>query len=284
MAAQLGGGARVTGWRRLSGGLSSAVHRLTVIDGSARRFVVLRQYASPSGATEVTRESSALRSLAGSGLPAPELLAFSVDGTSIDGHPSLLMSRAAGHVLLTPRDPQLWLAQVATAAAAIHDLAIAAPPVEPLFVPRRRRVPASATKKKLWQQVFKLLAVPHEPGEVVFLHRDFQHFNLLWSRERLSGIVDWPFASTGPREVDIGHARLNLAVLQGFDWAERLRLAYEAEVGRTLDPWWDLHELASYDDSWKEFIPIQVAGRYAVDATGMTRRVEAMLEATLRRL
>jgi hypothetical protein len=30
---------------------------------------------------------------------------------------------------------------------------------------------------------------------------------------------------------------INLAVVFGADWAERLRLAYEAEAGRAVDPW-----------------------------------------------
>ena len=81
----------------------------------------------------------------------------------------------------------------------------------------------------------------------------------------------------------MGHCRLNLAVLFGADAAERFRLAYEAETGHRLDPWWDLHANASYDDRWMEFIPIQVAGRIPVDTVGMTGRVEDLLRATLAR-
>ncbi|MCW2936210.1 MAG: hypothetical protein JWM19_7172 [Actinomycetia bacterium] len=63
---------------------------------------------------------------------------------------------------------------------------------------------------------------------------------LLWRRGRLTGVVDWATSCTGPADFDVGHCRLNLAVLFGADWAERLRLAYEAEAGRAVDPWWDL--------------------------------------------
>ena len=82
----------------------------------------------------------------------------------------------------------------------------------------------------------------------------------------------------------MGHCRLNLAVLYSANWAERFRLAYEAEAGRSTDPWWDLHELAAYGDDWPQFIPIQVGGRIPVDADGMTARVEELLESVLRRL
>jgi hypothetical protein len=51
-----------------------------------------------------------------------------------------------------------------------------------------------------------------------------------------------------------------------------------------VDPWWDLHALASYGDAWRRFIPVQVDGRAPVDIAGMTTRVEEVLTATLRRL
>jgi aminoglycoside phosphotransferase (APT) family kinase protein len=115
-------------------------------------------------------------------------------------------------------------------------------------------------------------------------HGDFQHFNLLWARGRLTGVVDWSVASLGPPEIDVGHCRLNLAVLFSADRAERFRLAYGAETGRSTDPWWDLHALASYGDGWRHFIPIQVGGRVPVDTGGMTGRVEQLVESALRRL
>jgi hypothetical protein len=73
-------------------------------------------------------------------------------------------------------------------------------------------------------------------------------------------------------------------VLYSADWAERFRLAYQAETGRSTDPWWDLHSLVSYADAWRQFIPIQVGGRVPVDTDGMTARVEDLLESALRRL
>jgi aminoglycoside phosphotransferase (APT) family kinase protein len=117
-----------------------------------------------------------------------------------------------------------------------------------------------------------------------FIHRDFQHFNLLWAGGRLTGVVDWSVAASGPPEIDVGHCRLNLAVLYSADWAERFRLAYEAETGRRTDPWWDLQEPAAYDDAWPRFIPVQVGGRVPLDAGGMTARVEELVESALGRL
>lgn len=52
VAASMGRGSRIVGYRRLTGGVCSAVHRLTVERRGMRMFVVLRQYpgrAWPAG-------------------------------------------------------------------------------------------------------------------------------------------------------------------------------------------------------------------------------------------
>jgi aminoglycoside phosphotransferase (APT) family kinase protein len=89
-----------------------------------------------------------------------------------------------------------------------------------------------------------VLAEPESRSEPRFIHRDFQHFNLLWSRRRLTGVVDWGSAASGPPDMDVGHCRLNLAVLYDADWAERFRLACQARAGQRTDPWWELYALA----------------------------------------
>ena len=87
-----------------------------------------------------------------------------------------------------------------------------------------------------------------------------------------------------PADVDVGHCRLNLAVLFSAEVAERFRLMYEAEAGRQVEPWWDVHQLLAYGDDWPAFIPLQVAGRAPLDVPGMTGRVEKLLADGLARL
>jgi aminoglycoside phosphotransferase (APT) family kinase protein len=118
----------------------------------------------------------------------------------------------------------------------------------------------------------------------VLIHGDYQHFNVLWSRGRLSAVVDWASAGIGSPDVDVGHCRLNLAVLFSADLAERFRELYESEAGRRVEGWWDVDALLEYDDTWPEFIPRQVAGRAPLDLRGMTSRVEDLLASTLARL
>jgi aminoglycoside phosphotransferase (APT) family kinase protein len=127
-----------------------------------------------------------------------------------------------------------------------------------------------------------VLAEPRAPGRTCFIHRDYQHFNLLWSCEQLTGVIDWVEASIGPPDIDVGHCRLNLAVLFSSEIAERFLAIYEAEAGRRVDPRWDVHALLSYGPDWKRFLPLQIDGRAPLDVAGMTRRVEAVLARVLR--
>ena len=57
----------------------------------------------------------------------------------------------------------------------------------------------------------------------------------------------------------------------------------EAEAGRRVDAWWDVHALLSYGPDWKQFLPIQIDGRVPLDVDGMTARVEDVLGRALRR-
>ena len=276
-------GVRVAGFRRMTGGIIAAVRRLTVeyVASGRREFVVLRQYEHHGA---VDREAAILRQAAGAGLPVPRLLAASAAGIEAGGHPSVLMTRLPGRADLSPADPERWLGQIADVAVRIHDAAITAPAYGRWVDPWQLTVPPSASQPRLWSTLARVLREPESPYQPHFIHGDFQHFNLLWSRARLTGVVDWGSAGSGPADIDTGHCRLNLAVLFGADWAERFRLAYEAQAGRRIDPWWDLHALAIYNDSWPQFIPVQVNGHARVDVAGMTGRVEELLQATLRRL
>jgi aminoglycoside phosphotransferase (APT) family kinase protein len=282
----LGSGARVISVRRLPGGITSAVHRLSVrLPGGDPGQVVLKRYTDPDwgDAQAVRNEAAALAAVEPTSVPAPRLLGASPDGNDTDGVPSLLMTRAPGRVCLAPRDLDAWIRELAALLPVLH----AGLAEVRAFPPRdvdSLAVPASANRPEVWTAARR--AIESEPpiGEPVFVHGDYQHFNVLWWRGHLSALVDWSSARVAHPDIDVGHCRLNLAVLHSVDVAERFRLAYESEAGRRVDPWWDIHQLLAYDDGWREFIPIQVAGRAPLDVRGMTDRVEAMLATTLARM
>ena len=284
--ASCAGGSRVVTGRRMVGGITSAVHRLTVADASGtRRHVVLRRWVDVDavrGRRRAQREARVLEALARERFPAPELVAVS-DGRDTDGTPAVLMTRAPGHVHLTPSDPEAWLRQAAEMLPRLHDLAIEADASAPAGS-RPATAPAWVSRSSLWAEAHRLLAAgPPSSTPQCFVHGDYQHFNLLWRRERLVAVVDWVRPLLGSPDLDVSHCRLNLAVLFGVEFAEKFRLAYEAAAGRGVDPWFDVNGITRFSLDWLDFIPLQVGGRATIDITGMPRRVESLLAIALRR-
>ncbi|HEY6176161.1 MAG TPA: aminoglycoside phosphotransferase family protein [Kofleriaceae bacterium] len=283
----IGAGARVVGWRRLTGGITSSVHRLTVEHHGHRAPYVLRRWVPDGknaeyGIGAVASETAALTALERSSIPAPRVIGSTTDAAHAG--PAVLMTRVPGRVDLMPRDPERWLQQMAHMLTQIHSLDISAKPFESWLDRSRLSLLPDASRPDIWSEAFALVAEERPPAHTCFIHRDYQHFNLLWLRERLTGVIDWVEASIGPPDVDVGHCRLNLTLLFSADVADRFRQMYEAEAGRKVDPWWDVHALLSFGPEWKRFLPLQIDGRAPLDVDGMTTRMEEVLERTLRRL
>ena len=275
------------GWKRLTGGLTSIVHRLTVERNGRREEYVLRWWVPDSEweqwiAHAVPLEAAVLTKLEGSDIPAPRVIGSTTD-TALGG-PAVLMTRLPGKMHLMPRDREPWLRQMAQMLARIHALALDSKPFESWLDRSQLSPPPDASRADVWREAIALVAEERAPARSCFLHRDYQHFNMLWSRERLTGVVDWNEACVGPPEVDVGHCRLNLTVLFSAGVADRFRAIYEAESGHRVDAWWDVHALLSYGPSWQQFLPIQIDGRAPLDVEGMTGRMEEVLEGALRRL
>ena len=290
VAASMGRGSRIVGHRRLTGGVCSAVHRLTVERHGLRTFVVLRQYPGGLGLqASLAKEIANLGVVAGSGLPVPSILATDVAGASTGGAPSLLMTRLPGHVHLDPAEPRSWLTRIAELAALLHSLDLPAKTFSPWtdswIAPRDGfQVPVGAAKPAVWRAAFEVMAEPPPEDPAVFLHGDFLPVNMLWSRGRITGLTDWNGVHRGARAIDVGHCRRYLAALRSPEWSEQLWSLYESVAGAALHPWWDLYALLHHDDSQPKWILGQVAGRRPVDVAGMTSRVEVAVEAALRRL
>ncbi len=288
VARAVGAGARVTGGRRLKGGITSSVHRLAVETRTGTRIqVVLRRWTPGAwGATAdaprlVERESQVLRGLEATDIPAPRLLAADPTGDAT-GVPALLMTRVAGRVDLTPPDSAAWLGQMAVMAIRIHATDVDAEPRE--WKPREVPVPDWTSKPAVWEAAADLIRGAVQPHEHRLAHGDYQHFNVLWRRGQLTGVVDWVNACRGPADMDVGHCRLNLAVLYSPEVAADFLDAYEADAGRRVDPYWDIRSAtAPAFSDWAAFIPIQVGRRAPFDSAGMHRRIDDHLAAALRR-
>ena len=290
-AASMGEGSRIVGYRRLTGGVNSAVHRLTVERHNTRTFVVLRQYPAGSIAlrTAMEEEIANLKVVAGSGLPVPTILTADVAGAATCGAPSLLMTRLAGHIHLNPAEHRPWIERIAEFAAHLHAVDLPAATFRPWtdswITPLGQfQVPAGAQKPAIWQAAFDAMeSAPPEDG-AVFLHCDYLPVNVLWSRGKITGLTDWNGIHRGSRAIDVGQCRRYLASLYSPDWAEQLGSLYESIAGVPLHPWWDLYALLHHDDNAPKSISRQVAGRRPIDVSGMTARVEIAVGRALQRL
>jgi aminoglycoside phosphotransferase (APT) family kinase protein len=282
------GGTRVVTVRRLTGGVATATHRLRLASG--RRVILRRHNAAwvERDPTVVAREAETLAHVAGRGLPVPELLACDPDGRATGERPAIVLGRLPGGIDLAPADPDSWLEQLAGALAAIHDLPpvpASSPPTESPWSERPWQPPSWSAHPERWAEAIARCAeAPPGYGAAPdrLVHGDFQHFNLLWRRGRLTGIVDWGAPPARPIDSDLGHCRLNLVILYGTEVADGFLQRYTARTGRGVDPAWDLFETVVFLPTWAPTILRQVGRRLAVDAGAIHRRVDEHLATLLR--
>jgi aminoglycoside phosphotransferase (APT) family kinase protein len=271
--------ARVTEVASLPGGITADMDRITVDSPTGPIDVILRRWPDEAW-TEglVTREACALEAIRGRGVPAPQLLAMDEDGAET-GVRCTLTSALAGQPDLSPADRQSWLGQLATTQAAIHAV--------PNHVETRwvgwydDGAPLDWLADRGLRDAAREAASGPLLDESVLVHGDYQHFNVLWRGDRLSGVVDWPNAATGNRGSDVGHCRLNLAVLFDTRTAADYLVMYERAAGIRADRRADLRALLCFDLEWQRFIPRQVAGRAPIDVPGMPGRVAAAIRDAL---
>ena len=279
MAQQVDPRARVNAVAPLPGGIIAVMDRVTIDAPSGFTDVVLRRWPDEDWSEGlVIREASALAAVRGHGVPAPQLLAMDEDATET-GVRCTLTTALTGRPDLAPADMRSWLSQLATTQAAIH-----AVPDHP----QTRWDGWHDDGRPLdWLADRGLRAAAREAvsgplvDEEVLVHGDYQHFNVLWHQGRLSGVVDWPNAATGNRGSDVGHCRLNLAVLFDAASAGDYLVRYERAAGVPVDRRADLRALLCFDLEWQGFIPHQVAGRAPLDLAGMPGRVAATIRGAL---
>lgn len=241
--------ARVVAVRRLPGASSTAVHRLDLADG---RRVVLRRYVWPgfvqSEPLAPRREVDALTFAAAHGLPVPEVVAVDLAGRATgDGVPAVLLSLVPGRPLAAP-DPRA----LAELAVSIHAVDARAFPhhyfgwyegvlVEP---------PRASRRPEVWSEALELRTTAMPSYRPVFVHRDFHPGNVLFVRSKVTGVVDWAGACSGPAGCDVAHCRANLLAWAGRAAAEAFVACYEERSGTTLDPYWLLASVLEHEPAY----------------------------------
>ena len=253
-------GGTVVSVRPLRGGLSSAVHAVTVaLRGGRTVRAVLRRYVRPELNVEEpgisAREERTLRFVQTLDLPTPQFLAADHTGAAA-GTPAILMSLLPGRVEWSPPGAGNWLRRLAHLLPSIH--AGAPPPgvIAPFapYAQERYDPPGWARRPTVWERAVEIFHGPAPSGPEVFIHRDFHPGNVLWRGGKVTGVVDWQFASIGPPSADVGHCRGNLLPFGG-DVADRFTAIWEDITGLTYHPWGDIVAIIGFLDPLRDDPP-----------------------------
>lgn len=252
-------GGTVVSVRALRGGLSSAVHAVTVaLPGGGTERAVLRRYVRPADGEDrdlSVREEQALRFARTLEPPTPRFIAADHDGAQA-GVPAVLMSLLPGKVEWSPTDPKHWLRRLAGLLPPIHT---ATPPYGVIrrFAPyaqERYDLPGWARHPGMWERAVEIFHEPAPTGPEVFIHRDFHPGNVLWRRGNVTGVVDWQSAGIGPPAVDVGHCRCNL-LPYGRDVVDRFTAIWEEMTGLTYHPYGDIVAIIGFLDALRDDPP-----------------------------
>lgn len=242
-----------------AGGMSSAIHAVTVDDASGARLpLVLRRYVRADWLARepdlAEHEARVLELLGPARVDAPRLVAVDTDGSECDV-PAVLMTRLPGRVRWTPsRDLDGYLTPLVDALLAIHAVAIPRSatirPFRPYHQDQALSPPKGTSCPDAWVRAIEVHAGPPLASARVLIHRDFHPGNVLWAGNALSGVVDWCNASAGVPEADVAHCRVNLAYGLGIDAAERFTTRWLERSGtREYDLYWDLVDaVSSFED------------------------------------
>lgn len=258
----------------LKGGISSLVHGITLLADGIEREVVLRQidnndWLRSQPDVTVQEAASLQRAARATGVQIPELIAFDESGNSC-GMPAVLMTRLEGEVDLEPMALDRWLDGLAAALVKLHL-------IEPDDFPWTFRPYSDASKldtsawskiPEVWQAAASIVTKRTPAYTKRFIHRDYHPANVLWKGGEVSGVIDWVNGCVGPAGVDVGHCRVNLALLHGTAAADSFlsRYLYHAESDFIYDPYWDLVTLIDFA-FWR---PEVYGGWTALGVEGLT--------------
>ena len=245
---QLEPGARLFRVRALTGGISAWTHR---VDFSTRAgsesSVVLRSFVRDDARENVEREWRVLEYVRRLPFVTPEPLLLDAGGSLI-GAPTIVMSLVPGRSWLAKRGLGPWVDQLAETMAAMHDASLPrdGAPKNPWVRVWRLDEPhpvfhGNRLAEEIWPLMVELRPV-YESGPKAFCHNDLWAGNALYSRGRLTGVIDWSWPGFGPADYEVAYAvfDLELQLGVGSPVAARFVRTYEAAAGRKvehLDAW-----------------------------------------------
>ncbi|KOU01158.1 aminoglycoside phosphotransferase [Streptomyces sp. NRRL F-5755] len=292
-------GERVVRAEALHGGITAEMRKVTIgtRDGGTRDLV-LRSFVDPFyvGQAEglLSRETGALTLLAGTGVPAPGLVAVDPVAAHCE-YPSLLMTHLEGRTVLDDEGLETRLFLLARQLVAIHAVRPVERPREyvALTTPESVVVPEGADAG-VWAAAIDVIRRPAPRYEGRFLHRDFQPGNVLFdvpptgaADARITGVVDWAATSWGPADLDVAHCATTLALLHGPEWGLRFADAYE-EAGGMLAAdaserkYWRVRDALAASEEVREVAQVwRKAGRTELTTRVVEERLDAYVTALM---
>jgi aminoglycoside phosphotransferase (APT) family kinase protein len=242
--------ARVQITGRATVGLSQETWFVALTTPAEEFEVVLRLPTRASGKQAILGQRLALQAVAGSAVPAPELLWFD-DGTENPfGRPVLVMRRVPGtvpvgwHSLPEPQRSTLALEAV-DVLARLHsvDASSLAPLVGPdrhapttlewysRFLARFEPLPAVLRAGLWWLERHR----PQAPPTQALVHGDFRMGNLAVEGDRITGVLDWEMAAPGDPVADLTWCFIPVWELPEVD-EPALVARYQERTGAPIDP------------------------------------------------
>lgn len=238
----------VTG--RATVGLSQETWFVRVETGEEELDAVLRLPTRASGRQAILGQRLALQAVAGSEVPAPELLWFDDGAENPFERPLLVMRRVPGTVPVgwhSVPEPQreILASQAVDVLAALH--AVDWSSLAVLVSPER---PAPTTLEWYSRHLERFAPLPlvlqaglwwlrrHEPGAergVALVHGDFRMGNLAVQADRITGVLDWEMAAPGDPLADLAWCFIPVWELPGVD-ESALIARYAERAGSTPDP------------------------------------------------
>jgi aminoglycoside phosphotransferase (APT) family kinase protein len=292
----LDAGERIVATEALHGGITAEMRRLTIAtrDGGTRELVLRTFVGVEDAEGGLNREAGALTLLAGSGVPAPSLVA--VDQTAAHcEYPSLLMTGLPGRTVLDDDGLEKRVPVLARQLVAIHALRPAERPREYVALTTADTVVVpEAADVAAWAAAVDVIRGPAPQYEGRFLHRDFHPGNVLFdvppstsAVPRITGVVDWAGASWGPADLDVAHCSANLALLHGPEWGLRFAEAYEeaggvlaADAGERL--YWQVRDALAFSEEVRSVSrPWREAGRTELTTRAVEERLDAYVTAVM---
>ncbi len=103
----------------------------------------------------------------------------------------------------------------------------------------------------MWERAAEIYHQPAPAASAVLVHGDFHPGNVLWRWGKVSGVVDWQAACTGPAIIDVAHCRVSMLTF-GTGAAERFTALWQRVSGAAYHLWADVVTIIGFLDDLRD--------------------------------